>query len=77
MWGVLLGIFLTSFLFTILHYRYLKKPVLFGGVFVLSLIFCSLYGYTGNLWTTIWAHFAYNLGAAILAKKYYLPKLQD
>lgn len=76
-WGILVGVLLTSVLFTLMHFRYLKKPVLFSGVFVLSLIFCSLYGYTGNLWTTTWSHFLYNLGSAILAKKFYLPKLKE
>ncbi|NMA68643.1 MAG: CPBP family intramembrane metalloprotease, partial [Desulfitobacterium sp.] len=32
--GVLIGVLLTSVLFTLMHYRYLKKPVLFTGVFL-------------------------------------------
>ncbi|MGE4273529.1 MAG: lysostaphin resistance A-like protein [Desulfitobacterium sp.] len=74
--GPIHGIFFTSLLFTAMHMRYLKKPVLMSGVFLISLILCSLYGLTGTLWATVWAHFVYNLGASILAKKYYLPYLQ-
>ncbi|AGA69675.1 putative metal-dependent membrane protease [Desulfitobacterium dichloroeliminans LMG P-21439] len=74
--GPIQGIFFTSILFTAMHIRYLKKPVLMSGVFLISLILCTLYGFTGTLWATVWAHFLYNLGASILAKKYYLPYLQ-
>lgn len=70
------GIFVTSFIFTGIHYRYLKKPVLLGGVFILSLILGLLYVHTGTLWASVWAHFIYNLGAAWLAKKFYLPRIQ-
>ena len=73
--GSLYGILITSILFTLMHLRYLKKPVLMCGVFMISLILCSLYGFTGTLWATVYAHFLYNFGAAILAKKYYLPLL--
>jgi uncharacterized protein len=69
--GTVSGVFLTSFVFTVIHFRYLKKPVLMGGVFLISLILGLLYGVTGTLWSTVWAHFLYNLGAAILAKKIY------
>ena len=75
--GTFYGIFITSILFTLMHLRYLKKPVLMSGVFMISLILCSLYGFTGTLWATVYAHFLYNFGAAILAKKYYLPLLAE
>lgn len=75
--GPVQGVLLTSFLFTAMHLRYLKKPVLMGGVFLISLILCSLYGYTGTLWATVYAHFLYNFGAAIVAKKYYLPLISE
>ncbi len=75
--GPLYGILFTSILFTGMHLRYLKKPVLMCGVFVVSLLLCSLYGFTGTLWATVYAHFLYNFGAALLAKKYYLPLIPN
>jgi uncharacterized protein len=74
--GPLGGVFLTSLLFTAMHFRYLKKPVLMSGVFILSLILCSLYSLTETLWASIWAHFIYNFGASLLAKRVYLPLIQ-
>lgn len=71
--GPIYGVLLTSILFTGMHLRYLKKPVLMSGVFMISLVLCSLYSFTGTLWATVYAHFLYNFGTAILAKKYYLP----
>jgi len=77
LWGPLVGVVLTSVLFTAMHLRYLKKPVLMGGVFGLSLILCTLYSLTGTLWATIYAHFLYNFGTSFLAKKYYLPLFEE
>lgn len=74
--GPLAGIIITSLIFTAMHFRYLKKPVLISGVFILSLILGTLYNFTGTLWSSIWAHFLYNLGSAYLAKKYYLPYIE-
>lgn len=75
--GPVQGVLVTSILFTAMHIRYLKKPVLMSGVFLLSLILCALYSYTSTLWATVYTHFLYNFGAAILAKKYYLPLISD
>lgn len=76
LFGSLSGVLLTSFIFTGMHIRYLKKPVLMSGVFLISLVLGSLYVVTGTLWASIWAHFIYNSGAATLAKKIYLPPIQ-
>jgi membrane protease YdiL (CAAX protease family) len=75
--GSLGGVLVTSLIFTGIHFRYLKKPVLIGGVFLLSLILGSLYVVTESLWASIGAHFMYNSGAAYLAKKFYLPLIQE
>ncbi len=69
--GSISGVLLTSFIFTGMHIRYLKKPVLMVGVFIISLVLGFLYVLTGTLWASVWAHFIYNSGAALLAKKYY------
>lgn len=70
------GVLLTSFIFTGMHIRYLKKPVLMSGVFLISLVLGTLYVLTGTLWASVWAHFIYNSGAALLAKRFYLPRFQ-
>ncbi|WP_202080059.1 CPBP family intramembrane glutamic endopeptidase [Caldalkalibacillus salinus] len=53
----LIGLFWTSILFALLHYRYLNKW--FYGMLVLAISFGfgTLYQWTGNLWSVIWAHF--------------------
>lgn len=75
--GPIGGVLITSFFFTGMHVRYLKKPVLFSAVFLLSLILGSLYQVTGTLWASIGAHFIYNTGSVGLAKKYYLPLFEE
>lgn len=74
--GPLIGVLLTSIIFSAMHVRYVKKPVLLGGAFLISLFLGSLYFITGTLWASVWAHFIYNCGAAILAKKIYLPLIK-
>ncbi|SHN85112.1 hypothetical protein SAMN02745215_04361 [Desulfitobacterium chlororespirans DSM 11544] len=73
--GPVYGILFTSLIFTGMHFRYLKKPLLIVAAFVISVCLCLLYGFAGTLWATVYAHFLYNFGAALLAKKYYLPLL--
>lgn len=74
--GPLSGVLLTSLIFSIMHIRYIKKPVLLGGAFIISLILGFLYGVAGTLWAPIWAHLIYNSATALLAKKFYLPLLK-
>lgn len=75
--GPISGVLLTSFIFTGMHIRYLKKPVLMSGVFFMSLVLGTLYVLTGTLWASVGAHFIYNSGAALLAKKFYLPLIRS
>lgn len=51
----------TSIIFTLIHVRYLKKPLLFISVFVTSLLLGMLYEREGTLWPSIIAHILIDL----------------
>ncbi|MED4751106.1 CPBP family intramembrane glutamic endopeptidase [Brevibacillus choshinensis] len=51
----------TSVLFTLIHVRYLKKPLLFVTVFVTSMLLGYLFQREGTLWPSIFAHIAIDL----------------
>lgn len=53
----LLGLFLTSMIFAVLHVRYIKKPVLFSIVCGLSFWLGMIYEMTDNIWVPFLAHF--------------------
>lgn len=53
----LLGLFLTSIIFAVLHVRYIKKPVLFSIVCGLSFWLGMIYEMTDNIWVPFLAHF--------------------
>ncbi len=53
----LLGLFLTSIIFAVLHVRYIKKPVLFSIVCGLSFWLGLIYEMTDNIWVPFIAHF--------------------
>ena len=53
----LVGLFLTSLIFAVLHVRYLKKPILFGIVTGLSFWLGILYEWTETIWVPFLAHF--------------------
>ncbi|MET3727972.1 membrane protease YdiL (CAAX protease family) [Fictibacillus halophilus] len=53
----LLGLFLTSIIFAVLHVRYIKKPVLFSIVCGLSFWLGMIYEMTDNIWVPFIAHF--------------------
>lgn len=53
----LLGLVLTSLIFSILHVRYIKKPVLFVIVTLLSFWLGLLYMWSGTIWIPFIAHF--------------------
>jgi uncharacterized protein len=53
----LLGLVLTSMLFSLLHVRYIKKPLLFGIVTTLSFWLGILYEITGTIWVPFLTHF--------------------
>jgi membrane protease YdiL (CAAX protease family) len=44
-------------IFAVIHFRYLKKPVLLTFVVIISFLFGLIFEYTESLWTTIIAHF--------------------
>ncbi|MEN1969128.1 CPBP family intramembrane glutamic endopeptidase [Lentibacillus sp. N15] len=51
------GYIIASIIFTIVHVRYLKKPVLLISVLLVSFYLGYMFELTGNLLTTITAHF--------------------
>lgn len=51
----------TSVIFTVIHVRYLKKPLLFISVFLTSLSLGWLFQREGTLWPSIFAHIAIDL----------------
>jgi uncharacterized protein len=53
----LLGLFITSTIFAVLHVRYIKKPVLFSIVCGLSFWLGMIYEMTDNIWVPFIAHF--------------------
>lgn len=52
-----MGLWLTSLLFAIIHFRYLKKWMLFGMVLWVSLMIGWLYDYTGSVVGPMICHF--------------------
>ncbi|WP_051331168.1 CPBP family intramembrane glutamic endopeptidase [Aneurinibacillus terranovensis] len=52
----LLGIWISSAIFALIHVRYLKKWVMLVSVILISLLFGWLFIRTGTLWTVILAH---------------------
>ncbi|MBY6035659.1 CPBP family intramembrane metalloprotease [Fictibacillus nanhaiensis] len=53
----LIGLVATSLIFSLLHVRYMKKPVLFGIVTMLSFWLGFLYEWTNTIWIPFLAHF--------------------
>ncbi|CEY31555.1 CAAX amino terminal protease self-immunity [Streptococcus pneumoniae] len=51
------GIVIASFVFAVLHIRYITKPFLFCFVCFISFVFGYVFEWTGNLFITIFAHF--------------------
>jgi len=52
-----LGYFIASVIFALVHFRYLKKPVLFISVIVVSFFIGYVYEETGNLFAPMATHF--------------------
>jgi len=67
-----LGILAASLLFTLIHFRYLKKVFLILEVFLMGLILGSAYFLTGTVWVPVFCHFTVNILTACLIKKGYL-----
>jgi uncharacterized protein len=53
----LLGLVITSLIFSLLHVRYIKKPLLFSIVTLLSFWLGLLYEISGTIWVPFFAHF--------------------
>lgn len=66
-----LGIFLTSILFTVIHFRYLKKVILVTFTFLTSLALGMIANYSG-WFAAFLAHFLIDFILGILIKKEYL-----
>lgn len=68
----LLGIWVGCFIFTMIHFRYLRKIYILSEVFLMGLILGISYELTSSLWVPILCHWAVNLLTAILIKKGYI-----
>src|SRR5690625_3487599 len=66
------GYFIASLIFALVHLRYLKKPVLFLSVLLLSFYIGFLFKITGSLLVTITMHFTIDflLGLMIRFQKW-------
>ncbi|MCM3720312.1 CPBP family intramembrane glutamic endopeptidase [Fictibacillus phosphorivorans] len=53
----LLGLMITSLMFSLLHVRYIKKPLLLGIVTLLSFWLGLIYEWTESIWIPFLAHF--------------------
>lgn len=62
------GYFIASIIFALVHFRYLKKPVLFISVFLLSFYIGFLFEITGNLLVTITMHFTIDFLLGLMIK---------
>lgn len=70
----LIGIFWTSVIFTIIHFRYLSQWLMIVVVFFISIGLGTLLQMTGSLITPIVAHFVIDFTLGILLKCGYLEK---
>ncbi len=66
------GIWIASILFTLIHFRYLKKIFLLLEVFLMGLILGFTYLISQTIWVPIICHFAVNILTAWLIKKGHL-----
>lgn len=67
-----LGIWLTSILFVIIHFRYYKRFYILAEVFLMGVILGFTYAITSLLWVPIVCHFLVNYLTAVLIKKGYI-----
>lgn len=66
-----LGVWLTSLIFMVIHFRYLKKVYALFEVYLLSVVLGWLYIMTSSLWVPVICHFTVNYVMAVLAKNGY------
>jgi membrane protease YdiL (CAAX protease family) len=67
-----LDIWLTSFLFTAIHYRYYRKVLILAEVFLMGMILGMAFKLTSLLWVPFVCHFTVNFCTALLLKKGYI-----
>src|SRR5690625_5546204 len=74
-----IGFIPASILFALVHIRYLKKPVLFISVLLMSFYIGYLFEITGNLYVTMTVHFIVNflLGLMIRRSEEHTSELQS
>ncbi|MBD1378646.1 CPBP family intramembrane glutamic endopeptidase [Metabacillus arenae] len=68
------GIWVASFLFAVLHLRYLSKWLLFILVVTISFLLGIIYSYTGNLFVPVFSHFMIDLVFAITIRMQFLKR---
>ncbi|AZB43370.1 CPBP family intramembrane metalloprotease [Bacillus sp. FJAT-42376] len=68
------GLAAASIIFSVLHIRYLSKILLFSMVTAVSLLIGILYDLTGNLITTVIAHFLIDFIFGVQIRKKYLNR---
>lgn len=66
------GIWLTSLLFTIIHFRYLRKIVLLIEVYLMGIILGFSYLVTETIWVPVLCHLSVNFITAFLIKRGWL-----
>jgi membrane protease YdiL (CAAX protease family) len=69
------GIWIASFVFALLHIRYLHKWLLLVSVILLSFLLGVIYELTENIFVTIWAHFLIDLLLAWKIRYDYVKKI--
>jgi len=67
-----IGILLGSLIFTVVHFRYLRKILILIEVFIIGLVLGLSYYLTSSIWVPIFCHFLVNLTTAFLYKIGYL-----
>ncbi|NLI90847.1 MAG: CPBP family intramembrane metalloprotease [Peptococcaceae bacterium] len=66
------GLCITAVLFTVIHFRYLRKIFLLIEVFLMGLILGGSYWITQTIWAPVCCHLLVNYMTAILIKKGYI-----
>jgi uncharacterized protein len=73
----LLGLVMTSLIFSILHVRYIKKPLLFSIVILLSFWLGLLYEMTETIWVPFLAHFLIDFISGCWIAREYKKRMKD
>ncbi|RNC28764.1 MAG: hypothetical protein AWM53_01205 [Candidatus Dichloromethanomonas elyunquensis] len=67
-----LGIWISSILFAVIHFRYLRKIFLLTEVFLMGMILGCSYLLTQSLWVPICCHWSVNYITAVFIKRGYI-----